>query len=76
MSEEKGPTFLGYLAAIGGLLAIGAFALGLFILAILYPLPALMLASACCGCGALFSGVRFVSRLLDPREEKRPHSAP
>ena len=76
MHDENAPSFSEFVIAVSGLLFIAAVSLSLVIFAFLCPLQTALFVGVCCGCGTLYSGVRFVSRILDPRDAKRPADAP
>jgi hypothetical protein len=76
MHDENGPSFVEFLLIISGFLAIAAVGVCLILFAFLFPLPIVMVAGAGAGCGTVYSGVRFISRLLDPRDAKRPAGPP
>jgi len=76
MNAKDRPTFGSFLIAVGGLLVISGVGTGLVVLAFLFPLEAAMFIGACGSCVALGMGVRFVNRILDPRDGRRPSERP
>jgi hypothetical protein len=76
MDAKNGPSFAGYMVAISGLFIIAVVALCALLLMALFPIPTVMSGAAIAGCGVLYSGVRFVSRVLDPKDAKRPSDPP
>jgi hypothetical protein len=76
MDENSGPSFSGFLTALAGIAMIGC--VGMLALAFLValPAPAFLLGAAVAGCAVVFSGIRFISRILDPREARRPPDPP
>jgi len=76
MNENSGPTFSGFLIALGGIAMIGCVGMLALAFIVALPVPAFLLGAAVAGCAVVFSGIRFISRMLDPREGRRPADPP